>query len=113
MSAFACSTPPVARIGSAASLSSATDTCWLLVIGATAVIRYAQKHGTKNLPWLGRLMERRPAKVAAVALANKIARKAWAIMVHGDRYKESKLSMAAWQEPTDRSATPIGEGLTT
>ena len=68
---------------------------WLLVIGATAVIRYAQKHGTKNRPWLGRLMERRPAKVAAIALANKIARTAWAIMVHGDRYKEPKLSMAA------------------
>jgi len=68
---------------------------WLLVIGATAVIRYAQKHGTKNRPWLGRLMERRPAKVAAVALANKIARMAWAIMVHGDRYNEPKLLMAA------------------
>jgi transposase len=66
---------------------------WLLVIGA--VIRYAQKHGTENRPRLGRLMERRPAKVAAVALANKIARTAWAIMVHGARYKESKLSMAA------------------
>jgi hypothetical protein len=36
-------------------------------------IRYVQKHGTKNRPWLGRLMERRPTKVAAVALANKIA----------------------------------------
>ena len=33
---------------------------WLLVAGAMAVIRYAQKHGTLKRPWLGRLMERRP-----------------------------------------------------
>jgi transposase len=63
--------------------------------GAMAVIRYSQKHGTKKRPWLGRLMERRPTKVAAVALANKIARIVWAIMVHGDRYNEPKPLLAA------------------
>jgi len=68
---------------------------WLLVNGAMAVIRYAQKHGTKKHPWLGQLMARRPTKVAAVALANKIARIAWAIMVRGDRYREPALMPAA------------------
>jgi transposase len=63
---------------------------WLLVAGAMAVIRYARQHGTKRL-WLLRLMGRRPVKVAAVALANKIARMAWAMMVRGEQFTESKL----------------------
>jgi transposase len=67
---------------------------WLLVTGAMAVIRYARQHGTKRL-WLTRLMERRPPKVAAVALANKIARMAWAMMVRDERFIEAKLVSAA------------------
>lgn len=67
---------------------------WLLVAGAMAVIRYARQHGTKR-PWLARLMATRPIKLAAVALANKIARMAWAMMVRGERYKEPTLMIAA------------------
>jgi transposase len=67
---------------------------WLLVTGAMAVIRYARQHGTKRL-WLARIMERRPVKVAAVALANKIARMAWAMMVRKEQFKEPRLLPAA------------------
>lgn len=60
----------------------------LLVTGALAVIRYAKIHGTKHRPWLATLLERRPTKIAAIALANKIARMAWAMMVRNERYRE-------------------------
>ena len=60
----------------------------LFVAGALAVIRYAKIHGTKHRPWLTALLARRHTKVAAVALANKIARMAWAMMIKGERYKE-------------------------
>jgi transposase len=60
----------------------------LFTIGALAVIRYAKIHGTKHRPWLAGLLARKPTKVAAIALANKIARMAWAIMAKGERYKE-------------------------
>ncbi|NWE51726.1 IS110 family transposase [Brevundimonas sp. P7753] len=59
----------------------------MLVVGALAVVRYAQRNGTRR-PWLVQLLARRTPKVAAVALANKNARMIWAIMNSGERYRE-------------------------
>jgi transposase len=60
----------------------------LFCAGALAVIRYAMKHGTKHRPWLTKLLERRPVRVAAIALANKLARMAWAMMAKGETYRQ-------------------------
>lgn len=63
----------------------------LLVIGATAVIRQARTHPDKH-PWLLQLLARRPAKVVAVALANKMARIAWAVLARGGTYRAPALA---------------------
>jgi transposase len=60
----------------------------LFTAGALAVIRYAKIHGTRHRPWLTALLARRPTKVAAIALANKLARMAWAMMARGEQYRE-------------------------
>ncbi len=60
---------------------------WLLVAGAMSVIRQGRKNNVAKRPWLAELVARKPAKVAAVALANKNARTAWALLVSGDRYR--------------------------
>ena len=60
----------------------------LLMIGAFSVIKQAKQTGCRRRPWLAGLLARRATKVAAIALANKIARTAWAMMAHGTFYKE-------------------------
>lgn len=52
------------------------------------MVGYAKIHGTGHRPWLSALLARRPTKVAAIALANKLARMAWAMMARNERYKE-------------------------
>jgi transposase len=60
----------------------------LFCAGALAVIRRVQTHGTKHRPWLTQLLGRRPVKVAAIALANKLARIVWSMMANGTSYRE-------------------------
>lgn len=60
----------------------------MLVVGALSVIPRAKQLGYTRRPWLTRLLERRSPKIAAIALANKIARTAWAMMAHGNYYQE-------------------------
>ncbi len=60
----------------------------LLVVGALSVIRRAKQTGYTRRPWLAELLQRRSTKVAAIALANKNARTAWAMMAHGTFYQE-------------------------
>jgi len=57
-----------------------------LVAGATAVIQHVRRGGRAS-PWLLELLKRKPPKLAAVALANKIARIAWKLMVSGEVYR--------------------------
>lgn len=61
----------------------------LLVHGARAVMRWWR---TSSL-WLAKLLERRPVSVAVVALANKTARIAWAVMTRGETYRRPALAM--------------------
>ena len=60
----------------------------LLVLGATAVIRHAKPDRPGVSPWLLKLLERKPRKVAAVALANKMARILWAMLARGEEYRQ-------------------------
>src|SRR5450830_1882831 len=58
----------------------------ILVVGACAVLKQARQQPEKY-PWLTQLLARRPFKVVAVALANKMARVAWALLAKGGTYR--------------------------
>lgn len=57
-----------------------------LVSGATAVIKHVRRGNGPNWPWLKALLQRKPPKLAAVALANKLARIAWKMLTSGERF---------------------------
>lgn len=66
----------------------------MLMVGAMAVLRHAERHSSRR-PWLVQLLERKPKKVAAIAMANKIARTVWALMTTGESYREPVIAQAA------------------
>ena len=65
----------------------------ILVVGACAVLKQARQQPEKY-PWLTQLLARRPFKVVAVALANKMARVAWALLANGGTYRAPRLKAA-------------------
>ena len=59
----------------------------LLVVGAMSVVRGAVRRGETKDPWLARMLARKPRMVVAVALANRMARIAWALTVKKEVYR--------------------------
>jgi transposase len=66
----------------------------VLVLGATAVLRHVRNGRGFASPWLIQMLKRKPPKVVAVALANKIARIAWKLMVTGEIYRREPVLSA-------------------
>jgi transposase len=67
----------------------------LLTVGATAVLRHLPGKLDRLSVWLRKLLDRRPFRLVSSALANKLARIAWAIMIRQDTYKNSTIAVAA------------------
>ena len=64
----------------------------LLIVGAMSVVRFAKPGSKSASAWLLQLLERKPRKLAAVALANKMARIVWAMMVRGEAYRRQPVA---------------------
>jgi transposase len=67
----------------------------LLVVGATSVMRYARDKGAVSAVWINRLLAKKPARLVSVALANKTARIAWALLVRQEDYRAPTMPAAA------------------
>ena len=64
----------------------------LLIVGAMSVVRFAKPGSKSASAWLLKLLERKPRKLAAVALANKMARIIWAMMARGQAYRRPPIA---------------------
>ena len=66
----------------------------LLIIGAMAVVRSAARSGASERSWLARMLARKPRMVVAIALANKMARSLWAMLVKQENYRDPVAALA-------------------
>ena len=66
----------------------------LLIIGAMAVVRWAQRKGASEGSWLARMLARKPRMVVAIALANKMARSVWAMLTNQQNYRDLRMAVA-------------------
>jgi transposase len=80
------STGGKARLGKMSKMGQ-RDLRRLLIIGASAVVHWASRHGAAKGSWLSRMIGRKPPMLITVALANRMARIAWALMTKVGRYE--------------------------
>ena len=81
------STGGKARLGKVSKMGQ-RDIRRLLIIGAMTVVRWAERRGAPPGSWLARMLARKPRMLVAVALANRMARIAWALMTKKEFYRE-------------------------
>lgn len=84
----------------------------VLVVGATAYLQHVRRDRTKASPWLAGLIARKAPKLVAVALANKMARIAWKMMVTGEPYRgDQAASLTPLSLPSRPLRAAKGGGL--
>ena len=81
------STGGKARLGRKSKMGQ-RDVRQLLIIGVMTVVRWAVRRGAPPGSWLARMLARKPRMLVAVALANRMARVAWALMTNKQAYRE-------------------------
>lgn len=78
-----------ARLGRTSKMGQ-RDLRRLIIIGASAVVSWAARRGARPGSWLARMLERKPRMLVIMALANKMARTAWALLAKGGVYEPTR-----------------------
>ncbi len=84
----------------------------LLILGASAVVRWASRRGAAAGSWLARMLARKPRMLVTTALANKMARIVWALLVKGGTYRAPAVAASARRGPRGVGRAEGGHGAT-